>query len=100
MEEKRGKMGVYIAHARKIGRQLRKQKQMKGNKRELIQLGVPIFGHIKEDAKSRNPTISSFSLITIIAGLKFATKVLYLCLQVIVWCLILIFFLKIHLQAI
>ena len=33
MEEKRGKMGVYIAHARKIGRQLRKQKQMKGNKR-------------------------------------------------------------------
>ena len=33
VEEKRGKMGVYIAHARKIGRQLRKQKQMKGNKR-------------------------------------------------------------------
>ena len=29
----RWKMGVYIAHARKIGRQLRKQKQMKGNKR-------------------------------------------------------------------
>ncbi|TKY52587.1 oxidoreductase protein [Spatholobus suberectus] len=27
-------------------------KQMKGNKRELIQLGVPIFGQIKEDAKS------------------------------------------------
>ncbi|XP_020211014.1 RNA demethylase ALKBH10B [Cajanus cajan] len=27
-------------------------KQMKGNKRELIQLGVPIFGKIKEDAKS------------------------------------------------
>ncbi|XP_054803216.1 RNA demethylase ALKBH10B-like [Prosopis cineraria] len=27
-------------------------KQMKGNKRELIQLGVPIFGPIKEDAKS------------------------------------------------
>jgi len=28
-------------------------KQMKGNKRELIQLGVPIFGQIKEDAKSK-----------------------------------------------
>ncbi|RDX66490.1 hypothetical protein CR513_54731 [Mucuna pruriens] len=27
-------------------------KQIKGNKRELIQLGVPIFGQIKEDAKS------------------------------------------------
>ncbi|KAK7355782.1 hypothetical protein VNO80_15044 [Phaseolus coccineus] len=27
-------------------------KQMKGNKRELIQLGVPIFGQIKEDVKS------------------------------------------------
>ncbi|KAE9611503.1 hypothetical protein Lal_00011868 [Lupinus albus] len=27
-------------------------KQMKGNKRELIQLGVPIFGQIKEDAKT------------------------------------------------
>ncbi|KAJ7972842.1 2OG-Fe(II) oxygenase family oxidoreductase [Quillaja saponaria] len=27
-------------------------KQMKGNKRELIQMGVPIFGHIKEEAKS------------------------------------------------
>lgn len=27
-------------------------KQMKGNKRELIQLGVPIFGQIKEDTKS------------------------------------------------
>lgn len=29
-------------------------KQMKGNKRELIQLGVPIFGHIKEEATSNN----------------------------------------------
>ena len=29
-EEKRGKMGVYIAHARKIGRQLRKQKTHEG----------------------------------------------------------------------
>ncbi|QCD97586.1 alkylated DNA repair protein alkB-like protein 8 [Vigna unguiculata] len=27
-------------------------KQMKGNKRELIQLGVPIFGQIKDDTKS------------------------------------------------
>ncbi|WJX13783.1 hypothetical protein P8452_04138 [Trifolium repens] len=27
-------------------------KQIKGNKRELIQLGVPIFGQIKEDTKS------------------------------------------------
>ncbi|CAL0300571.1 unnamed protein product [Lupinus luteus] len=27
-------------------------KQMKGNKRELIQLGVPIFGQIKEDTKT------------------------------------------------
>ncbi|CAJ1969185.1 unnamed protein product [Sphenostylis stenocarpa] len=27
-------------------------KQIKGNKRELIQLGVPIFGQIKEDVKS------------------------------------------------
>ncbi|XP_057424275.1 RNA demethylase ALKBH10B [Lotus japonicus] len=27
-------------------------KQIKGNKRELIQLGAPIFGQIKEDAKS------------------------------------------------
>ncbi|KAK4408037.1 RNA demethylase ALKB [Sesamum angolense] len=27
--------------------------QMKGNKRELIQLGVPIFGQIKEDATSK-----------------------------------------------
>ena len=33
-------------------------KQMKGNKRELIQLGVPIFGQIKEDAKCK--TIKEF----------------------------------------
>ena len=25
-------------------------KRMQGNKRELLQLGVPIFGHIKEEA--------------------------------------------------
>jgi hypothetical protein len=28
-------------------------KQIKGNKRELIQLGVPIFGQIKEDTKCK-----------------------------------------------
>ncbi|KAG6703696.1 hypothetical protein I3842_07G098400 [Carya illinoinensis] len=31
-------------------------KQMKGNKRELIQFGIPIFGQIKEDAASNNQT--------------------------------------------
>lgn len=37
---------------------------MKGNKRELIQLGVPIFGHIKDDATSDNETsIFSFPII-------------------------------------
>ncbi|XP_054781343.1 RNA demethylase ALKBH10B-like [Prosopis cineraria] len=34
-------------------------KQMKGNKRELIQLGVPIFGQIKEDANSNIEPIPS-----------------------------------------
>ncbi|XP_028762244.1 RNA demethylase ALKBH10B [Neltuma alba] len=34
-------------------------KQMKGNKREMIQLGVPIFGHIKEDANSNIEPIPS-----------------------------------------
>jgi hypothetical protein len=29
---------------------------VKGNKRELIQLGVPIFGHIKEEAASNSPS--------------------------------------------
>ncbi|XP_010422515.1 PREDICTED: uncharacterized protein LOC104707789 [Camelina sativa] len=29
-------------------------KQIKGNKRELIQLGVPIFGHVKTDEKSND----------------------------------------------
>ncbi|XP_015578229.1 RNA demethylase ALKBH10B isoform X2 [Ricinus communis] len=33
-------------------------KQMKGNKRELIQLGIPIFGHIKEEASSKKQTSS------------------------------------------
>lgn len=41
-------------------------KQMKGNKREMIQLGVPIFGQIKEDAKSKDKiteiVISIFSV--------------------------------------
>uniref|UniRef100_A0A2P2LMQ8 Uncharacterized protein LOC105650040 n=2 Tax=Rhizophora mucronata TaxID=61149 RepID=A0A2P2LMQ8_RHIMU len=31
-------------------------KQMKGNKQELIQFGVPIFGHIKEETTSNNQT--------------------------------------------
>ncbi|KAF5744186.1 hypothetical protein HS088_TW08G00782 [Tripterygium wilfordii] len=31
-------------------------KEVKGNKRELIQLGVPIFGHVKEEASSNNQT--------------------------------------------
>ncbi|KAF2314909.1 hypothetical protein P3X46_015218 [Hevea brasiliensis] len=31
-------------------------KQVKGNKRELVQFGVPIFGHIKEEATSDNRT--------------------------------------------
>ncbi|KAJ6319733.1 hypothetical protein OIU77_010827 [Salix suchowensis] len=32
-------------------------KQVKGNKRELIQLGVPIFGHVKEEAaRNNNPS--------------------------------------------
>ncbi|PPS06262.1 hypothetical protein GOBAR_AA14384 [Gossypium barbadense] len=33
-------------------------KQIKGNKRELIQFGVPIFGHIKEEPTSNNQTIN------------------------------------------
>ncbi|GLT47171.1 hypothetical protein SLA2020_208840 [Shorea laevis] len=32
-------------------------KQMKGNKRELIQFGIPIFGHIKEEHEGNNRTI-------------------------------------------
>lgn len=31
-------------------------KQMKGNKRELIQFGIPIFGHIKEEHEDNNRT--------------------------------------------
>ncbi|KAF5447394.1 hypothetical protein F2P56_032949, partial [Juglans regia] len=31
-------------------------KQMKGNKRELIQFGIPIFGQITEEAGSNNQT--------------------------------------------
>ncbi|XWS36257.1 hypothetical protein CRYUN_Cryun20dG0069900 [Craigia yunnanensis] len=33
-------------------------KQIKGNKRELLQLGVPIFGHIREEPTSNNQTIN------------------------------------------
>lgn len=31
-------------------------KQSKGNKRELLQFGVPIFGHREEDATGNNET--------------------------------------------
>lgn len=31
-------------------------KQMKGNKRELVQFGIPIFGQIKEEATSNTET--------------------------------------------
>lgn len=33
-------------------------KQVKGNKRELIQLGVPIFGHVKEEQGGNNEAIN------------------------------------------
>jgi hypothetical protein len=36
---------------------------MKGNKRELIQLGVPIFGQIKEDTKSKKNLLKKFGFI-------------------------------------
>ena len=35
-------------------------KQIKGNKRELIQLGVPIFGHIREEPTSNNQTSKTY----------------------------------------
>lgn len=38
-------------------------KQVKGNKRELIQLGVPIFGHVKEEAASNNNPSSNIEPI-------------------------------------
>jgi len=34
---------------------------MKGNKRELIQLGVPIFGQIKDDTKSKKKILNGKS---------------------------------------
>lgn len=37
-------------------------KQMKGNKRELIQFGVPIFGHIKEEQAGNNQTSMTLHL--------------------------------------
>jgi len=36
---------------------------MKGNKRELIQLGVPIFGQIKDDTKSKKEIIKGNLMI-------------------------------------
>ncbi|KAL5701617.1 hypothetical protein ACHQM5_026935 [Ranunculus cassubicifolius] len=54
------KLSEYINELRTAGRKgelsgetfILFNQQLKGNKRELIQLGVPIFGQIKEDAKS------------------------------------------------
>lgn len=41
--------------------------QMKGNKREMIQLGVPIFGKIKEEAKSKDKiSIKIFKITNVI----------------------------------
>lgn len=37
--------------------------QMKGNRRELIQFGVPIFGHIKEEATSNSQIGKTYFLI-------------------------------------
>ncbi|XP_039030841.1 RNA demethylase ALKBH10B-like [Hibiscus syriacus] len=37
-------------------------KQIKGNKRELIQFGVPIFGHVKDEPTSNNQTINIESI--------------------------------------
>lgn len=34
-------------------------KQIKGNKRELLQFGVPIFGHRQEDASGNSETCKS-----------------------------------------
>ncbi|KAJ8748344.1 hypothetical protein K2173_002981 [Erythroxylum novogranatense] len=43
-------------------------KQMKGNKRELIQFGVPIFGHIKEEAANGNQTSSIEPIPALLCG--------------------------------
>ncbi|MBA0736457.1 hypothetical protein Gogos_010010 [Gossypium gossypioides] len=41
-------------------------KQIKGNKRELIQFGVPIFGHIKEELTSNNQTSKAHRRDTVV----------------------------------
>ncbi|XWS76452.1 hypothetical protein CRYUN_Cryun01aG0177400 [Craigia yunnanensis] len=43
-------------------------KQIKGNKRELIQLGVPIFGHIREEPTSNNQTINIEPIPALLQG--------------------------------
>jgi hypothetical protein len=41
-------------------------KQIKGNKRELIQLGVPIFGQIKEDTKSKKNLLKEIVIYQVV----------------------------------
>ncbi|XVE73193.1 hypothetical protein DITRI_Ditri11bG0097700 [Diplodiscus trichospermus] len=43
-------------------------KQIKGNKRELIQLGVPIFGHIREEPTSNNQTVNIEPIPALLQG--------------------------------
>ncbi|KAK8481166.1 hypothetical protein V6N13_079508 [Hibiscus sabdariffa] len=43
-------------------------KQIKGNKRELIQFGVPIFGHIKEEMTSNNQAINIEPIPALLQG--------------------------------
>ncbi|XVF32639.1 hypothetical protein REPUB_Repub17cG0099700 [Reevesia pubescens] len=43
-------------------------KQIKGNKRELIQFGVPIFGHIKEEPTSNSQTINIEQIPALLQG--------------------------------
>ncbi|XWS31622.1 hypothetical protein CRYUN_Cryun23aG0092200 [Craigia yunnanensis] len=43
-------------------------KQIKGKKRELIQLGVPIFGHIREEPTSNNQTINIEPIPALLQG--------------------------------
>ena len=43
---------------------------MKGNRRELIQLGVPIFGQVKDDATNNNQTSTTFFFVTLMSNYK------------------------------
>ncbi|KAK8485767.1 hypothetical protein V6N11_037038 [Hibiscus sabdariffa] len=43
-------------------------KQIKGNKRELIQFGVPIFGHIKDELTSNNQAINIDPIPALLQG--------------------------------